>query len=100
MQRRVTVPLPLGCFFHKKRLDSVAFPAAADAVALNPRGLVIAAEAYAANRRFVDDHYDELDPTPAVSPGNQVRMTVPSWISLASAPSGMVEPTGSRVLAD
>ena len=41
---------------------SIAFSAAADAVALNPRGLVIAAEAYAINRRFIDEHYDELDP--------------------------------------
>jgi len=41
---------------------SLGFPAAADAVALNPRGLVIAAEAYAVNRRFIDHHYDELDP--------------------------------------
>lgn len=41
---------------------SLEFPAAADAVALNPRGLVIAAEAYAVNRRFIDHHYDELDP--------------------------------------
>ena len=41
---------------------SLEFPAAADAVTLNPRGLVIAAEAYAINRRFIDEHYDELDP--------------------------------------
>ena len=41
---------------------SFDFPAAADAVALNPRGLVIAAEAYTVNRRFIDTHYDELDP--------------------------------------
>lgn len=41
---------------------SMEFPAAADAVTLNPRGLVIAAEAYAVNRRFIDEHFDELDP--------------------------------------
>jgi aspartyl-tRNA(Asn)/glutamyl-tRNA(Gln) amidotransferase subunit A len=41
---------------------SFDFPAAADAVRLNPRGLVIAAEAYTVNRRFIDEHYDELDP--------------------------------------
>jgi aspartyl-tRNA(Asn)/glutamyl-tRNA(Gln) amidotransferase subunit A len=41
---------------------SIDFPAAADAVTLNPRGLVIAAEAYAVNRRFIDEHYEELDP--------------------------------------
>jgi aspartyl-tRNA(Asn)/glutamyl-tRNA(Gln) amidotransferase subunit A len=44
------------------RVESMEFPAAADALALNPRGLVIAAEAYTINRRFVDDHYDALDP--------------------------------------
>ena len=44
---------------------SMDFPAAADAVALNPRGLVIAAEAYTVNRRFIDEHYDELDPVVA-----------------------------------
>ena len=43
-------------------MHSFDFPAAADAVALNPGGLVIAAEAYAVNRRFIDEHYDELDP--------------------------------------
>jgi len=44
------------------QVRSFDFPAAADAVALNPRGLVIAAEAYTVNRRFIDEHYDELDP--------------------------------------
>ncbi len=43
-------------------VHSVEFPAAADAMTLNPRGLVIAAEAYAVNRRFIDEHFDELDP--------------------------------------
>ena len=41
---------------------SLKFPAAADALALNPSGLVIAAEAYTVNRRFIEEHYDELDP--------------------------------------
>jgi aspartyl-tRNA(Asn)/glutamyl-tRNA(Gln) amidotransferase subunit A len=41
---------------------SVKFPAAADALTLNPGGLIIAAEAYTVNRRFIDEHYDELDP--------------------------------------
>jgi aspartyl-tRNA(Asn)/glutamyl-tRNA(Gln) amidotransferase subunit A len=43
-------------------VHSLEFSAAADAVALNPRGLVIAAEAYTLNRRFIEEHYDELDP--------------------------------------
>jgi aspartyl-tRNA(Asn)/glutamyl-tRNA(Gln) amidotransferase subunit A len=41
---------------------SMELRAAADALALNPRGLVIAAEAYTVNRRLIDEHYDELDP--------------------------------------
>ncbi len=47
------------------RVEPMAFPAADEARVLNPRGLVIAAEAYAVNRRFVDGHYDELDPVVA-----------------------------------
>jgi len=47
------------------RVSRTEFPAAADALVLNPRGLVIAAEAYAVNRRFIDEHYDELDPVVA-----------------------------------
>lgn len=44
------------------RVTSMELPAAAAALNLNPRGLVIAAEAYTSNRRFVDERYDELDP--------------------------------------
>ena len=47
------------------RVRSMDFPAAADAVALNPRGLVIAAEAYTLNRKFLDSHYESLDPVVA-----------------------------------
>jgi aspartyl-tRNA(Asn)/glutamyl-tRNA(Gln) amidotransferase subunit A len=47
------------------QVSSVELPAAADALALNPRGLVIAAEAYTVNRRLIDEHYDELDPVVA-----------------------------------
>lgn len=47
------------------RVERMDFPAAADAVALNPRGLVIAAEAYTLNRRFLDSHYESLDPVVA-----------------------------------
>ena len=44
------------------RVASVELPAAADALDLNRRGLVIAAEAYTVNRHLVDEHFDELDP--------------------------------------
>jgi aspartyl-tRNA(Asn)/glutamyl-tRNA(Gln) amidotransferase subunit A len=47
------------------QVQSMEFPAAAHAVALNPRGHVIAAEAYTINRRFIDEHFDELDPVVA-----------------------------------
>ncbi len=47
------------------QMDSIAFPQARQAVELNPRGLVIAAEAYTLNRNLLDSHFDELDPVVA-----------------------------------
>ena len=44
------------------QVERIEFPQAAKAIAINPRGLVIAAEAYTLNRRLVDEHFDELDP--------------------------------------
>ena len=38
------------------------FSPAGDALALNPGGLIIAAEAYTLNRALVDNQFDELDP--------------------------------------
>ncbi|MCP5151126.1 MAG: amidase [Ectothiorhodospiraceae bacterium] len=43
-------------------VGSLRFPEAEETRRLNPRGLVIAAEAYAFNRRLVDEHFDALDP--------------------------------------
>ena len=43
-------------------VESVSFPEAAEAAQLNPRGLVIAAEAYAVNQKFLEEHFDEMDP--------------------------------------
>ncbi len=43
-------------------LGSVEFAEAEQARRLNPRGLVIAAEAYTSNKKWVDEHFDELDP--------------------------------------
>jgi aspartyl-tRNA(Asn)/glutamyl-tRNA(Gln) amidotransferase subunit A len=43
-------------------VGSIEFPEAEEARRLNPRGLVIAAEAYTCNRKWVDEHFDELDP--------------------------------------
>ncbi len=47
------------------QVGNMEFPEAAGAVRLNPRGLVIAAEAYAVNRELVQQHFDELDPVVA-----------------------------------
>jgi aspartyl-tRNA(Asn)/glutamyl-tRNA(Gln) amidotransferase subunit A len=46
-------------------VGSIAFPQAQQAVELNPRGLVIAAEAYTLNRELLDNRFDELDPVVA-----------------------------------
>ena len=61
-------------------VTSMEFPAAADAVTLNPRGLVIAAEAYAVNRRFIDEHFDELDPIVATRMINGRDVTAADYL--------------------
>ena len=43
-------------------VDRIDFPQARAAREINPRGLVIAAEAYALNRDLVDGHFEDLDP--------------------------------------
>ena len=48
------------------KVRGIDFPQARAAQELNPRGLVIAAEAYAVNRRWVEQHFDDLDPVVAV----------------------------------
>ncbi len=47
------------------RLSSVPFRVAEQARLLNPRGLIIAAEAYTLNQRLLDEHFDQLDPVVA-----------------------------------
>ncbi len=44
------------------KLTRINFDQASKARQLNPRGLVIAAEAYSLNRNLIDDHFSELDP--------------------------------------
>ena len=46
-------------------VGSIAFEQARRAVELNPRGLVIAAEAYTLNRELLDQNFDQLDPVVA-----------------------------------
>ena len=71
------------------RVVDVGFEEAEMARRLNPRGLVIAAEAYLANRRLVDSHFDELDPIIAFRivqgrdiPAHEYIATVNSWEEL------------------
>ncbi|ETX06790.1 MAG: hypothetical protein ETSY2_15015 [Candidatus Entotheonella gemina] len=44
------------------QVEPIAFPEAADALALNPGGLVIAAEAYTIHRERLEAHADQYDP--------------------------------------
>jgi len=44
------------------KVSSIEFPHAAQALTFNPRGLALAAEAYTNNRKWIEDHFDELDP--------------------------------------
>jgi aspartyl-tRNA(Asn)/glutamyl-tRNA(Gln) amidotransferase subunit A len=47
------------------QVSSIDFPQARQAVELNPRGLVIASEAYTLNKDLLDNHFDQLDPVVA-----------------------------------
>lgn len=47
------------------QVESIEFAQAQKAVDINPRGLVIAAEAYTCNQSLLDQHFDELDPVVA-----------------------------------
>ena len=57
------------------QVEEFDFPQAAQARALNPNGLIIAAEAYAVNRQLVDDRFTELDPwvAPRVRAGKDIN---------------------------
>ncbi|HUJ74176.1 MAG TPA: amidase, partial [bacterium] len=44
------------------RVSSMDLPEAQRALELNPRGLVVAAEAYAVNREYLEQHFADLDP--------------------------------------
>jgi aspartyl-tRNA(Asn)/glutamyl-tRNA(Gln) amidotransferase subunit A len=43
-------------------VDSIDFEEAEQARQLNSKGLIIAAEAYTLNKRWLEEHYDRLDP--------------------------------------
>ena len=44
------------------KVEYRSFEMADAALRLNPKGLVIAAEAYYSNRKLIEEHFDELDP--------------------------------------
>ena len=71
------------------RVIDIDFEQAESALRLNPRGLVIAAEAYEANRHLVDAHFDDLDPIVAFRivkgrdiPAHEYLATVRAWEAL------------------
>ena len=70
-------------------LVDIEFEQAESARQLNPRGLVIAAEAYAVNRSLVDSSFDDLDPVVAFRivkgrdiPAHEYLTTVRAWEEL------------------
>jgi len=63
-------------------VESIAFPEAAEAAALNPRGLVISSEAYAINRDFLEQRFDELDPVVRERMKNGKLVTGPEYYQL------------------
>ena len=71
------------------RVVDIEFEEAESARRLNPRGLVIAAEAYDVNRHLVESHFDDLDPIVAFRivkgrdiPAHEYLATVRAWEEL------------------
>jgi aspartyl-tRNA(Asn)/glutamyl-tRNA(Gln) amidotransferase subunit A len=71
------------------QVGSLAFSQARKAMELNPKGLVIAAEAYTLNRKLLDEHFDELDAIVAYRmlkgrdvPAHEYLQTELSWTAL------------------
>jgi aspartyl-tRNA(Asn)/glutamyl-tRNA(Gln) amidotransferase subunit A len=63
-------------------LGTFSFPEAVEAHNLNPRGGVISAEAYAVNRAFLEDRYDELDPVVRERMRNGGAVTGPDYFEM------------------
>lgn len=47
------------------QVSSIDFPEAREALQLNPGGVFIAAEGYTLNKKWLEEHFDELDPVVA-----------------------------------
>ncbi|MFL5389541.1 MAG: amidase [Myxococcales bacterium] len=60
----------------------LAFPEAVEAQKLNIRGGVIAPEAYAVNRKFVEGRYDELDPVIRERMRNGAAVSAPDYFEM------------------
>ncbi|HEY7494643.1 MAG TPA: amidase [Candidatus Tectomicrobia bacterium] len=58
-------------------IDTLAFPEAAEAQALNPRGLVVAAEVYTLHQARIEQYLDQYDPiiVPRIMSGKQISAT-------------------------
>ncbi len=74
------------------QVGSINFPQARQAGKLNPKGLVIAAEAYTLNRTLLDEHFDELDPVVAFRmikgrdlPAHEYLATERAWTALRAS---------------
>jgi len=63
-------------------VGSISFPAANAAHKLNPRGGVIASEAYAVNRAFLESKYDDLDPVVRDRMRNGGSVTGPDYFEM------------------
>ena len=88
VEARVREAIAHIAFLGAKVVD-IEFEQAESALALNPRGLVIAAEAYHVNRRLVESHFNDLDPIVAFRivkggdiPAHEYLATVQAWEAL------------------
>jgi aspartyl-tRNA(Asn)/glutamyl-tRNA(Gln) amidotransferase subunit A len=65
-------------------VSSIEFPEATQALALNPRGQVIAAEAYALNRKLIENHFEQLDPVVAFRMAKGHEITAADYLQTAN----------------
>ncbi|MFL5420936.1 MAG: amidase [Myxococcales bacterium] len=64
------------------QVRALGFPEAVEAQKLNIRGGVIAPEAYAVNRKFVEGRYDELDPVIRERMRNGATVSAPDYFEM------------------
>ncbi len=62
-------------------VSNVPFEEAREAAELNPRGLMIAAEAYAVNQRFLEERFQEMDPVTRERMINGKTITGPEYFA-------------------